>query len=406
MFKKLFSLFLCMTVMFISLTAAFSANRAGYAAAATNIYETPYYYNQLNDNAKTAYKALKKAVLNCDKSVKLSYDCSIDQKDFEQIAELLIFHDPTTFNLKDIEVSAYNNSIRFKLVYRYDKDTYDKMTADYKREAEKILSNITDDMSVYKKIRIIHDSIINSAVYDLTSDVNDTIYGTLVKKKGKCDGYSKSFSYICGLAGIRTVTVIGDDKMDNSDSMHMWNKVYYNKKWYNVDVTWDDPVGDLKDNLQYDFFMVSDNDLKNTHSENNFSFDVPEADDDSKNYFAVNKKYAEDLDSGKKMLKKGLISAADKKKSRVSLKCSSEEVYKEIKNYIMDLKKASGLIKSVNKNAKNTLITEIYSYKFNDNQHIVNLYVFYENSDLEDYFINTDKISDYNLKALAKYGIE
>lgn len=402
MYKKFFSSFLC---MFIIITDVFSANHAAYAAAA-NIYKTPYYYTQLSDNAKTAYNALKKAVLNCDKSVKLSYDCIIDQKDFEQIAELLIFHDPMTFNLKDIEVSAYNSSIRFKLVYRYDKDTYDKMAADYKREAEKILSNITDDMSVYKKIRIIHDGIINSAVYDLNSDTNDTIYGTLVNKKGKCDGYSKSFSYICGLAGIRTVTVIGDDKMDNSDSMHMWNKVYYNKKWYNVDVTWDDPVGDLKDNLQYDFFMVSDNDLKNTHSENNFSFDAPSADDDSKNYFAVNKKYAEDIDSGKKMLKKGLVSAADKKKSRVSLKCSSEEVYKEMKNYIMNSEKISGLIKNVNKNTQNTLIAEIYSYKFNDNQHIVNLYVFYENSDLEDYFINTDKISDYNLKALAKYGIE
>ena len=406
MFKKFFSSFLCMAIMFIILTAVFSTNHAGYATAKTNIYETPYYYNQLNDNAKTTYKTLKEAVLNCEKSVKLRYDCSIDKKDFEQIAELLIFHDPMTFNLKDIEVSAYNNSIRFNLVYRYDKNTYDKMTEDYKREAEKILSDITDDMSVYKKIRIIHDGIINSAVYDLNSEANDTIYGTLVKKKGKCDGYSKSFSYICGQAGIRTVTVIGDDKMDNSDSMHMWNKVYYNKKWYNVDVTWDDPVGDLKDNLQYDFFMVSDNDLKNTHSENNFSFDVPVADDDSKNYFTVNKKCAEDFDSGKEMLKKGLMSAADKKKARVSLKCSSEEAYKEMKDYIMNSQKISGLINSVNKNTKNTLISGIYSYKFNDNQHIVNLYVFYENSDLNDYFINTDKVSEYNLKALAKFGIE
>lgn len=403
MLKKFFSSFLCFAVIFISCTAAFSADSVNTAEAA-KVYETPYYYNMLTDNGKSLYKDLKKAILNCDKSVKIKY--SIEQKDFEQIAELLIFHDPMTFNLENIEVSSNANSITFKLSYKYDKDTYDKMTAAYEKETAEILDKLTDDMSVYKKIRTIHDSIINNTVYDLDSKTGNTVYGTLVKNKAKCDGYAKTFSYICGQAGIRAVTVIGDDKKDNSDSMHMWNKVYYNKKWYNVDVTWDDPVGNLKDNMQYDFFMVSDNALKNTHSENNFSFDVPSADDDSKDYFIVNKKYAEDLDSAKNILKKGLVSAAEKNKNCVTFKCSSKSVYEEAKNYISDTAVISKVIESVNKKAGSSLIPEIYSNQFNDDQYIISLYIFYENSDLDDYFTSLDELDSSALKLLAKYGIK
>ncbi|MDE5992078.1 MAG: hypothetical protein K2G87_03415 [Oscillospiraceae bacterium] len=403
MIKKFFSVLICMSVIFCSVTAAFSSSPYAGAEAA-KIYETPYYYSQLTDNAQKAYNALKKAVLNCEKSVKISYE--VDKNDLKKIAELLIFHDPMTFNLKDISVLPYSNSIRFKLMYRYDKETYDKMVSDYKKETSKILDKLTDDMSVYKKIRIIHDSIVNSAVYDLDSDTNDTIYGTLVKRKGKCDGYSKSFSYVCGQAGIRTVTVIGDDLINGTDTLHMWNKVYYNKKWYNVDVTWDDPVGNVKENLQYDFFMVSDDALKNTHSESNFSFDVPKANDNTKNYFVVNNKYAEDLDSAKEILNSELASASSKKKSRVVLKCSSESVYKEVKKYILNSRSISKVIKNVNKDSKNKLISDIYSYKFNEDQYIITLYVFYEDSELDDYFTSTDELSKYTLRTLALYGIE
>ncbi len=402
--KRFLSAFLCFTITLFSVTAAFAASD-GSAAEAAKVYETPYYYNQLTKEAQETYDALKKAVLECDGSLKVR--SKIDQEDFNQIAELLVFHDPMTFNLEDIEASSVTSaSVTFKLKYRYKKETYDKMTAAYSKKADKILDKLTDDMSVYKKIKTIHDSLINGVVYDLESPTNDTVYGALVKKKAKCDGYAKTFSYICGQAGIRTVTVIGDDKEDQSDIMHMWNKVYYNKNWYNVDVTWDDPVGNYKNNLQYDFFMVSDKVMSKTHVEDNFSFEVPEAKDSSKDYFTVNKKCAGDLKTAKSLLNKALTSAASKGKSSATIKCSSKEVFDDMKEYILDAKTMHGVLDGIGEKKNSDLVSEIYSYGFNENQYIIRVYIFYDGTDLEDYFLDPTELGSDERDVFARCGID
>lgn len=407
MLKRIFSAFLCFTAVLFSVTASFSSNNYSVAEAA-KIYEVPYYYNQLTDDAKEMYNKIRAAVLECKKTVEIKFDFSDETylEQYESVVELLIFHDPMTFNLKDITVDSYKrNSVTLKLSYRYKKESYEKMTAAYEKETQKVLSKFTEDTSTYAKIKYIHDYIIKNTVYDLESATNNTVYGTLVKNKGKCDGYAKTFSYMCGQAGIRTVTVIGDDKEDDSDYMHMWNKVYYNKKWYNVDVTWDDPVGNMTENLQYDFFMVSDNALKNTHEENNFVFEVPKAEDDSRDYFRVYKKYAEDSNTAKNILKNGIASAAGKKQTQAVLKCSSKELYDEMKNYILDAEKACTLLTDAKKK-NNSLVTDFYSYDFNDNQYIITICVFYKNTDLEDYFTSTDELDNDSLSLLAQYGID
>lgn len=403
MFKKFVSVFLCVITVFTFTSAAFIRS-GGIIAEAASSFTLPYYYYQMSDEAQDFYLYLRKAIKECRTKIKLNVDFEIEE--FGMIIELLVYHDPMMFNLDDIDVlDETRTSVTFGMTYENDKETYDKMVKEYDKATNKILSKFTDGMSTYNKIKTIHDEIINNVVYDLKSSDNDNIYGTLVDNKAKCDGYARTFTYVCGKAGIRSVTVMGNDLTSNSkENGHMWNKVYYNKKWYNVDVTWDDPVSDMKDNLQYDYFMVSDKALENTHEEDNLSFEVPEANDDTRGYYVVNKKYAASNQEAENLIKSELRNAARSGEKSFSIKFASKDIMDYVSDYLKDSDKMFDVFRDV-VNSTNKKLAGAYYYSFDKNLLTVRVYIFYEDTKLEDYFFDPEDVSEEDLEVLEEYGI-
>lgn len=403
MFKRFVSVFLCVVTVF-TFTSAVFIRSGGIAAEAASSFTLPYYYYQMSDEAQDFYLYLRKAVKECRTKLKLNVDFEIEE--FRMMVELLIYHDPMTFNLEDMDVlDETKNTVTFGFEYKYDKETYDEMVKAYDKATNKIIGKFTDKTSTYSKIKIIHDEIIKNAVYDLESTNNDNIYGTLVDYKAKCDGYARAFTYVCGKAGIRTVTVIGNDlTTDSEENGHMWNKVYYNKKWYNIDVTWDDPVSDMKDNLQYDYFMVSDKALKNTHEEDNLSFKVPKADDDTRGYYVVHKKYAESDQDAEELIKSELKTAVQGGKTSFSIKFASKDIMKHINRYLKNKDEMHSVFKDVI-NSTGKKLAGIYYWSFDENLLTVKVYIFYEDTKLEDYFLYPDEIDLADVEALEYYGI-
>ena len=403
MFKRIVSVFLCVITVF-TFTSAVFIRSGGITAEAASSFTLPYYYYQMGDEAQEFYRYLRKAVKDCKSKIKLDID--FEMEEFIMVIELLVYHDPMTFNLDDIEVlNETKTSVTLGFTYKYDKETYDKMVKEYDKATNKILNKFTEGMSTYNKIKTIHDEIIKNAVYDLEAENNYNLYGVLIDNKAKCDGYAKAFTYICGKAGIRTVTVMGYDRNTKSkENGHMWNKVYYNKKWYNIDVTWDDPVSDMKDNLQYDYFMVSDKALEKTHEEDNLSFEVPEATDDTKGYYVINKKYAETDQDAEKLIKSGLKSAAQSGKTNFSVKFASKDIMKHADKYLKDSDKMFDIFNDVIKSTGKKLAGAYY-YSFDEHLYNVTVYIFYEDTKLEDYFIDPDSIDDEDLETFEYYGI-
>lgn len=66
----------------------------------------------------------------------------------------------------------------------------------------------------------------------------------------------------------RILSLVGiDSELVDSNSMnHMWNKVHIGNAWYNVDVTWDDPINDRPGHTQHTYFLLSDNAIQNLPS--------------------------------------------------------------------------------------------------------------------------------------------
>lgn len=133
-------------------------------------------------------------------------------------------------------------------------------------KAQAVCDQILDStMSQYDCVRAIHDYLVNNTTYRSTSTCYDA-YGALVDGYAVCDGYSKAFDLLCYLAGIDCLRITGTASNSlGSNQPHAWNKVCVDGQWYNVDVTWDDPISS-RPILRHDYFLISDSRLAQDHS--------------------------------------------------------------------------------------------------------------------------------------------
>ena len=185
----------------------------------------------------------------------------------------------------------------------------------------------------------------------------------------------------------------------------MWNKVYCDNYWYNVDTTWDDPINNLKNNLSYDYFMINDDRMFLDHMEYNFSFETPDATDDSMAYYVLNEKYAEDLDSAKSIIKNSVKTAVQEGTSVIRFQCSSKSVYKEVLTYLAGQDMYD--ILTLARYGKNKdLIDALFTYSLNDGQYTITILFFYKNTSLDDYYSDRTILSDSAKVMLKRYGIK
>ena len=409
MLKKFLSALLCFAVAFTVTISAFAqSGNVDVRAESVPLY-LRYYYDQLSSNEKSALLKLRSAIIDCDK--KITFESSPNNlksgDEYSRLLSILSSYDPLAFNLDRWSWTYYTSKkceIEFK--YFYQKSTYKAMTAAYEKKVDKILDKIPDGMSDYKKIKTIHDSIVNTATYDLTTDNCGNLYGALVEKRAKCAGYAYTFSYICSKAGIKSIYVIGDTyPIEKNSPGHAWNKVYYNKKWYNIDVTWDDPTVNLKDNLIYDYFMIDDKTISRDHFEtDNYGFTVPAANDSSKAYYKVNKKYATSLADAKSIIKSSMKTAVKKNATVINFQCSSKSVYNKVLNYLGG-NEVFDTFHQVKGSTNKNLIDYLYYYN-DDNQYTITVVLFYEKTSLNKYFVNTSDLDSFTLDYLRSYGIK
>jgi len=103
----------------------------------------------------------------------------------------------------------------------------------------------------YKKVKAIHDYIIKRTSYDQTLKKH-TAYNALINKSSVCEGYALAAYRMFTDAGIECRIITGTA----GGGSHAWNIVKVNDKWYNIDLTWDDPIMSSGEQaLRYDYFL-------------------------------------------------------------------------------------------------------------------------------------------------------
>lgn len=233
------------------------------------------------------------------------------------------------------------------VTYRMTADEISSMNMASEKAAEEIIAQLTPDMDDYEKLKFFHDYLILNCETDKTYAFADTVYGALVEKRALCEGYSKAFSYLCNLAGIENVIVTGETYVP-----HMWNMVKLDGNWYHVDVTWDKPTDELHkifpDVVLYQYFMVTDSVINNTHIIDMSPFMPPQAFGTAENYFA---REGTDVSARDELLtasENAILSAIQSKRTSAMVKFDTTDVMIACTNDLKNEELFSQIIEKAN----------------------------------------------------------
>lgn len=152
--------------------------------------------------------------------------------------------------------------------YRYSGDTVSGILPKYltglddaafQKGLNDALAVVEPWMSDLEKAVALHDYLVINCEYDYDNYLNGTIpknsysaYGVLAERVAVCQGYALAYKLLCNKVGIECYMV-------TSDSMnHAWNLIVLDGEYYQVDVTWDDPVRDYFGLAHHSNMFVSD----------------------------------------------------------------------------------------------------------------------------------------------------
>ncbi len=244
-------------------------------------YTSKYAYSTLTSKQKKLYAALFDGVSRHKASINVSsLGCSAE--DLEKAFYAMDYENPQFFWL----ASGYSYSYFAGSTINTVSPTYARSVTDaaiirpqLEAAAEKILEEASRLETDYERVKLFHDTIINLTAYNSNGgEYKRDADGPLVTGEALCEGYSKAFAYLCQRAGIHCLCVSG-----YSSGPHMWNVLKLDGKWYQMDVTFDDPTGG-EPTLEYTYFCLSTKQMSKDHTPDN-PFTVPECNSTDYNYY-------------------------------------------------------------------------------------------------------------------------
>ena len=276
-------------------------NNITYQSSANN---TRYFYNQLDEYSKIIYDGMASNVDNLktgtytirfgnafssllsknngDQILETSYQSAIEAFTYDN--PMVFYLDPTKMflniktttrgNNKKFEVSLKNSGNEKYLAKGFEsEEQINQCQAEIEQIKNQVINQLSGD--TYKKVRQIHDFLVENLEYDQTvSNPNIyNLYGALVNRDCVCEGYAKAFKYLSDEAGLNCVIIVGDATNSKGQiENHAWNYVDLDGTWYAIDTTWDDPIvqggGRLSYSHKHKYFLKGLATMNKDHTPN------------------------------------------------------------------------------------------------------------------------------------------
>lgn len=202
------------------------------------------------------YQQMKARVTPIDIS---QYDIPYDEaglKRMQMLVSGVLNEHPDLYYVSGGYSYSYTTAKILSLTFTYDTTLND---AECQKGVSAALASVEQGMNDLQKAIVLHDYLAVNCEYDYENLNANTlpaesfnIYGVFVKRTAVCQGYALAYKYLLNQVGIEC-------HMVTSDAMnHAWNLIKLDGQYYQVDVTWDDPVWDLVGRAVHSYMFCSD----------------------------------------------------------------------------------------------------------------------------------------------------
>lgn len=234
-----------------------------------NVYE--YYRSTLNDNQKILYDEIKEAYLQFKDKFSTSVK-DIQETEFCESFYAVILDHPEIYWIESYRVvKKFSGAVNTNKVIHLEYSFNMKEAKEIKRNIESKYNEIINEAKTLdtdeEKVKFVHDKLVRMAKYKDYEKKDKYKYQSIVSlfESGEsvCAGYAYSFKFIMDNLNIKAIAVQNIEKND-VESSHIWNMVFLDGKWYNLDVTWD-YQSSTEDEISYKFYLQDNDSFYKTH---------------------------------------------------------------------------------------------------------------------------------------------
>lgn len=159
--------------------------------------------------------------------------------------------------------------------YKKDRYVYSlKSYLELRSKIDEILENVDRDSPEINRFLDIYRKLGESISYswnEVTDEPSErdeahNLIGPLLENECVCEGYALALKQALKCSGLEAQYIVGNvdrDEMDlrKKNTLHAWNQVKIDGKWYNCDLTWD--AGRIKAKRELDYCLQSDEEFIN-----------------------------------------------------------------------------------------------------------------------------------------------
>ncbi|TCS77923.1 transglutaminase superfamily protein [Muricomes intestini] len=295
-----------------------------------------YYYQQLGEEEQKLYTEIYQGILESSDSI---YVHSSNVEALKKVSSFIFCDRPELFWCGgEMQMTSYADYSEIQPVYLYTGEEKEQRQSRIDTAVSECLSGITGDMTEYDKIKYIFEYLVNTVDYNLEAPDNQNIYSALVGKSSVCAGYSRAAQYLLQQLGIECIYVTGTIPEQGA---HAWNIVKCGGQYYQMDVTFGDPVfleAESGENIpdkstNYDYLCCSDAEiLKNHTMDTDVSYPLCSSMD--LNYYKLNGMYYEEFQP--EQLLEDMNQTIYNKESSFTCKFASDTLYQQSHDGILN----------------------------------------------------------------------